>query len=102
MSKVFMIYDCKAESYGVFPVLFFLNAGEALREWTVAANDDKSKICMFPADFTLFEVGEFDHKTGVIKMHESKISLGTALEYKKQAVSHAPLLEAINGQKAGE
>ena len=44
---------------------------------------DKNKVAKFPGDFTLFEIGVYDRRTGVISMYETKVNLGTALQAKK-------------------
>jgi hypothetical protein len=79
--KVFSVYDSKAGFYG--NPIYLHTKGEALRTWEDAANDPQSQIGKYPADFTLFEIGEFDNVTGEVAMYESKTSLGTAIEFKK-------------------
>ena len=80
--KMFSVYDSKAES---FDRPFFLRTkGEALRGWIDVVNDPSTQFNKHSADFTLFELGEFDQTTGHVMLHEAKISLGTALEHKRQ------------------
>lgn len=80
--KIFSVYDSKVNSY-LNP--FFTNhAGNALRDFERVANDIQTQVGQFPADFTLFEIGEFDTETGVISNYEAKKSLGLALEFVKQ------------------
>jgi len=81
--KVFAIYDVAA---GAHVHLFVMsNRGLAIREFTTLANDPNHKICKHAAEFVLFELGTYDDVKGVIVMHETKQSLGCALEYKSGA-----------------
>ncbi|QXP08128.1 MAG: nonstructural protein [Arizlama microvirus] len=83
--KLFVVYDAKTESYGV---PFFRDfTANALREWSEVASaksDKNNQISKFPADFTLFEIGEFDQMSGIVRMYESKYNLGLAVEHIKQ------------------
>ena len=85
--KLFVVYDSKTESYGV---PFFRDfTANALREWSeVASNksDKQNQISKFPADFTLFEIGEYDQLTGEVRLYDVKFSHGTALEHIKDVV----------------
>lgn len=83
--KLFVVYDAKTESYGV---PFFRDfTANAIREWSeVASNksDKQNQISKFPADFTLFEIGEFEQGSGILKLYDTKYSLGVAIEHVKQ------------------
>lgn len=101
-SKLFIVYDSKAGCCEK-PPFGVISRGAMLREWQMMANDAQSQFSRFPGDYTLFEIGEFDHVSGVVSLYEAKVSLGTALEFKNKAESEAPLLKAIeDSQKAGE
>ena len=80
-SKLFTVYDCKTETY--LRPFTMLTKGEAIRGFAETANDPQSQICKYPADFTLFELGEYDDQTAVISPYEAKISLGCAIEFKQ-------------------
>lgn len=95
--KVYTVYDSKVEAY--LPPFFMKNKGEVLRAWETTVNDPQSNMCKFPADFTLFEIGEFDDQSGVVSMYEAKVSYGLALEYKHKPEHPAPLLERIEEEK---
>lgn len=84
-AMIYAVYDAKAEVYS--QPHFLLNRGTAFRAWEEAANDNSTQIGKYPADFTMFEIGEWDDQTGTITMLKAKISLGTALELKKQTQS---------------
>ena len=78
---IYSVYDIKTKVFG--QPNFMLNKGAALRAWQDAANDQQSNIGKHPADYTMFEIGEWDDETGQVKMHPTKINLGTALEFKR-------------------
>ncbi len=80
MKKIFSIYDSKAEAY--LPP-FFLNAtGLALRYFEDAANNPEHDMSKYSADYTLFELGEFDENTCAFQFHNAMINLGLALNFK--------------------
>lgn len=65
--------------------LFYDCRGNALRSLQECVNsvDEKSQIAKYPADFSFFEIGEYNQETGVITMYEAPKNLGLAIEYKK-------------------
>lgn len=75
--KVFAVYDSKAEAY--LPPFFVQNQAVALRSFASAAQDADHQFHKFGADYTLFELGEYDDSTGVITTHKAQINHGTAL-----------------------
>lgn len=78
---IFSVYDSKVQSYAN---PFYANhRGEALRGLEEVANDKTHNIGKYPADFTLFELGNFDSDTGKFVLHSTPISLGVAIEYVK-------------------
>lgn len=80
--KVFSVYDCKTEVYGM-PLLYDCRA-TALRKLQECVNDTNNKendIAKYPADFTFFEIGEYDRSTGTVTMFETKVNLGICIEY---------------------
>lgn len=80
-TMVYAVYDSKTEMYST--PHFIVNKGTALRSWVDAANAPDSHIAKHPGDYTMFEIGTWDDVRGEIVMHHAKISLGTALEFKK-------------------
>lgn len=78
---MYSVYDSKTGVFG--QPNFLINRGAALRAWQEAANDNQSNIGKYPADFTMFEIGYWDDETGNVSMHHTKVSLGTALEFKR-------------------
>ena len=79
--KVYTIYDSKVEAY--LPPLFFPSKGDFLRAFAEAANDPKSNIGKYPADFTAFEMGSWDNSSAKFALHETPISIGIGNEFVK-------------------
>jgi hypothetical protein len=78
--KMFTVYDSKTETY--LNPFYMLTKGECIRSWTETLNDPLSSFCKYPADYNLFEIGEYDDSTCTVTMLESKINLGNGLEFK--------------------
>lgn len=80
MQKLYVLYDVKSETYTA-PTLNPAR-GQALRSFSDAVNDGKSILSQHPEDFTLFEVADYDTKTGVISVYETKIAVANGLDVK--------------------
>lgn len=78
ISKVFTLYDSKAEVY-LSPFLFG-NKGEAIRAFTESLKNDQTPMSKYPQDFTLFMLGEYDNSSGAF-MCGAPVSLGNGLEF---------------------
>lgn len=77
--KLYSVYDSVAETWGKpFPMK---NKGEAIRGFAQAVNDQQTQLNQHPEDYTLFEIGEWDDDSGVVYMHDAKVSCGVAIEY---------------------
>lgn len=81
MIKVFTVFDTKAEAY--LQPFFMQTRGQAIRAWSDSVNDEQTQFFRHPADFVLYEIGEYDELQGTIRMYDAKISLGVALEFHK-------------------
>ena len=80
--KVFAVYDSKACHFG--PPFFDRTVGSAVRGFEDACNNEKSELCKFPSDYTLFEIGEYDDVKGEFgKEFGHKRNLGMAASFKK-------------------
>jgi len=77
--KVYSVFDSKAEAYNS-PFLA-ITRGAAIRAVTDSVNDPKSVYHRWPADFTLFEIGEFDDSSGRTTMNPSNINCGCLIEF---------------------
>lgn len=79
MTKVYAIYDVKAEAY--MQPFNAETAGLALRSFAGAANDPQTTIGKFPTDFILYEIATFDEHTGRYESYPEPKHLGLAKEY---------------------
>ena len=83
MQKLYMIYDSKSETFTaptVNPA-----RGQALRSFSDAVNAGEGVLANHPEDFTLFEIGDFDVKTGAITLYEARQSVANGLDVKLKA-----------------
>lgn len=95
------VYDSKVNVFSQPMVM--QNKGAALRAWEEASNDKSGNIGKYPADHTLFVIGEWDDETGNITMFKAKENLGTALEYvKKQWDTLRQIASDGSGQLSGQ
>lgn len=80
--KMYSWYDSKTESWGV--PMYQPTRGDAARLFTRLVSDKQegNNIAGYPSDFTFFECGEYDLRTGEHTLYEAKINLGLAVEYK--------------------
>lgn len=93
--KVCSVLDAKVAAYNA--PFFVRSRGEALRSWQSAVNDPETMMCKYPEDYTLFEIGEFDESTGTLVPASPHVSLGCAVEFKRNAAEQLPLLESVKG-----
>lgn len=63
--KAFAVYDDKASTFA--QPFFCPTRGLALRSFEAAANDANSAVNKWPADFKLFEIGEYDDQEGELR-----------------------------------
>lgn len=89
ISKVYSLFDSKA-LYFEAP-FFMLNRNMAMRLFADWAQDPKTMIFRHPEDYTLYELGEFDDQTCVIKSGPPE-SLGNAAQFKAYDVTKATSL----------
>ena len=72
------IYDTKAEWYSQ---PFYSRAnGEALRNFSIMMTDPKHTTSKHPADYTLFEIGEWDDKNCKLIQLKAPINLANGIE----------------------
>ena len=87
--RIFSVYDSKAEAY--LQPFFALTTAAGVRMFQRAAMDASSDFHLFAADYTLFELGEFDQSSGLIEQHATLVNLGTALQHVAQANGSAAI-----------
>lgn len=78
--KVFSIYDSKAAAF--LTPFFLRHEGEAQRIFGTLAVDPEHQFCLHAADFTLFQIGEFDDLTASLTELPAHVNMGNALVYK--------------------
>lgn len=79
---LFTVFDSKSR---VFSNPFTsANLLTAQRDFERAANDKNSDICLFPNDYTLYEIGKFDDTLGIVIPHENPYNRGLATQYKPE------------------
>lgn len=79
-SKLFVVHDNKVGAY--LPPMIFRTAGECLRAFVATCDDPSTMFSKWPADYTLFEVAEFDDETGCVEPYDCHVNLGKALDLK--------------------
>lgn len=81
--KIFAILDKKAGAY--MEPFFFPNKGLALRAFEEFVNSEKSTAFKYPADFSIWAIGEYDEKLGVITSLPKPEHVDEALNVLKKA-----------------
>ena len=81
-TKIFAIFDGKAEAY--LQPMFLQTKGLAIRAFTGAINDPKHPFSKHAADYTLFEIGEWDDTNAEFKQHEVRQHIGNGIEFQEQ------------------
>lgn len=90
--KTFTVYDSKAEIYS--PPFYEITAGQAIRAFTDASNQEKHPFALHPGDYTLFELGHYDNANGQHENLKTPINHGLALIYKSPTNIQPILKEA--------
>lgn len=79
--KVFTVFDVKAQLH--LQPFFEQSTETGIRAFKVVCQDSKTNFYMFPEDYSLIELGEWDQQQGFIKMHDRPMILAQAAEFKK-------------------
>lgn len=80
IKKVFTVYDAKVEVY-LDPIMV-RGKGEAVRIMINTMKQPGNVFADHPADFTLFEIGEWDDHSGRYTEHEAHVPVNSLLEIK--------------------
>jgi len=78
VQRIFSVYDSKTQSWG--PPFFALHLGQAMRMWSDLVNDGQSLVSKHPADFALYDIGEYDDSNASITPRSPVQMLQTASE----------------------
>jgi len=76
LQKLFAIRDSKAECFNQ-PFVTHTTA-DAERSFHRLKNDTTSMIHMYPEDYDLYQIGEYDTNTGVIKALDTPFHIAKA------------------------
>lgn len=86
--KVFSVYDSKAEAY--LQPFFMPSRGSAIRAFTDSVNDPQTGFHKHAADYTLFELGEYEDSNAVFDLHQKPQLVANAAELKEKPITTAP------------
>lgn len=64
LKKLYAIYDKKALFFS--PPHCLHNKADALRFFDELLHDSQTRLCKYPADYQIYELGEWDERTGII------------------------------------
>lgn len=90
---VYTVYDTK----GTFYLDTFLkeNNETAIREFGIILSQNSNLFSTYPQDFTLFKVGTFDTKTGLLHSDKESICNGVECLAWKNSDQKEPNLKAV-------
>ena len=83
MKQILSIYDAKAETFS--PPVFCVAIGEGVRSFEDEINNPQSPFSRHPEDYTLFHLGTYDEQIGGFSLLPAPVSLGVALNFKKES-----------------
>lgn len=75
---VFAVYDSAVKAFN--QPLFFRSKGEAVRSFTDACNDPSTGFVKHAADYSFFEIGEYDDASASFAIRPAPVRVITALE----------------------
>lgn len=90
---VTVVYDSAACAYS--RPMFCRSVMEAQRAFTQLASDPESDYSLFPQDFVMYLVGEYDTDTGVIHMLPEHKVVMTASEAKEYALRNVKKVDNL-------
>lgn len=96
--KVFCVYDSKMEEFGV--PMFLRSRGECLRAFTDVVKDSSSPMSKHPADYTLFEIGDYDAESASFVCYDAKVNLGMAIDFVKDRPPEIVKQELMSAHRA--
>ncbi|WNK12661.1 MAG: nonstructural protein [Microvirus sp.] len=95
--KAFALLDTKVSAFHT--PFFMAHTGHAIRACGELGADLSTTVGRHPADFILYEIGEFDDSRGSLLPHDLPINLGPVLAFIPQrSPSATPLLDVLPEQ----
>lgn len=96
MMKLFAVRDVKADAFGA--PMSIATKGLALRSFGDACCSPSSELARFPADYMLYEIGEYEPNSGKLIGHDVPVFVASAVEMIEKAkaapVQMGPTVEA--------
>lgn len=80
-TKVYSIHDEKAQAY--LPPFYFEHHGQALRAFESSLKDKQSNIAMYPQDYKIYYLGDFDKSSGKFTSLNEPQFLNNATDFLK-------------------
>lgn len=81
--RLYSIYDDGAKAFlRPFWADYKVNAQRSFRGLVNQTDDKQNNVANHPDQFTLFELGVWDPRTGILQQHTTPMTLGNGLEYK--------------------
>lgn len=78
--QMYSIRDSKVGTY--HPPIFQKTHGEAERNFTTIAKDDKTQVGQYPEDFDLFYIGDYEDNSGKVSPLDTPQHIMKALDAK--------------------
>lgn len=79
--KAYSLRDAKAEIFS--PPFYKKTHGEAERDFTTLARDEKSTVYQYPDDYDLYYIGIYDDNTGSFKSLDTPQHIIKAIQCKE-------------------
>lgn len=99
MVKVCAVFDSKAASFG--SLVTVPTVGIAARGFVDACADRRSPMAQYPADFTLYELGDYDPATGsIVMLPQPKPVMTAAAAREVRRAEEAKVQPALPGVEA--
>lgn len=93
MMKLYAVRDVKADAFGA--PMSISTKGLALRSFADACVDKNSELAKYPADYMLYELGEYEPNSGKIVSHEIPVFVASATEMVAKAKAVHEFVEPL-------
>ena len=78
VKKICSVYDSKAEAW--LPPMFFQAVGQAYRSFEDVVNAPEGEFVKHPEDYTLFLLGEWNEREGVITVLDAPVAVARGVD----------------------